>query len=198
MPHGRSRRKICPLCLKLWTRQTVHRHLVLGCTRHEREVNRRKALANLLSSPRHSNPPSSPQTPVHHQNANPADSGVFTPPPAEDVRLRSPDFAFNTPGAGPSNDRARSDRLLDNEPYRFFEDEWDGNVPIDSDSDDGRPEGPTLANQAPWLEGLTASAILSQELEAQIAQTGGKLLAYAHIFDTVAELSISYRPPARR
>ncbi|KAG8711450.1 hypothetical protein FRC11_002758 [Ceratobasidium sp. 423] len=78
-------------------------------------------------------------------------------------------FAFDTPGAGPSNAQPRTlDDTGDEEPFRFFKDEWDGNVPIDSDSDDGRPEGPTLAENAPWLQGLTAADILGQELEAEL------------------------------
>lgn len=204
MPPGRSRRKICPRCHKWWTRQTVHRHLILGCTRREQEASRRKALENVLSPPRRqnlplrlrNNPPSSPRPPPvsprrrkrgrgpgrkrkrrnsrSDRSGSDSDPDAFTPPPAEDVRLRSRDFAFDTPGAGPSNGQPQAPRLLDDEPYRFFADEWDGNVPIDSDSDDGRPDGPNLANHAPWLDGLTASAVLAQELEAEIARTGGK------------------------
>ncbi|CAE7076308.1 unnamed protein product [Rhizoctonia solani] len=156
------------------------------------------ALENILSPPRRQNlplrlrinPPSSPRPPLvspqrrkrgrgpgrKHKQQNPvlatseigSDEDLFMSNPAEDARRRSPDFAFDTPGAGPSG------RPDDHEPIRIFEDDWDGNVPIDSDSDDGRPEGPTFA--APWLEGLTASDILSQELEAEIAHTCGRTL----------------------
>ncbi|KAG8683027.1 hypothetical protein FRC11_014058, partial [Ceratobasidium sp. 423] len=78
-------------------------------------------------------------------------------------------FAFDTPGAGPSNTQPRTlDDTGDKEPFRFFEDEWDSNVPIDSDLDDRRPEGPMLAENAPWLQGLTATNILGQELEAEL------------------------------
>ncbi|CUA76247.1 RNA-directed RNA polymerase L [Rhizoctonia solani] len=95
-----------------------------------------------------------------------------------DVRMRSPDFAFDTPGAGPSNagNQYPGDSEDDEEIFRFYEDDWDGNVPIDSDSDDGRPEGPTLAENAPWLQGLTARDILGQELEAELARNGGRTL----------------------
>ena len=189
MPPPNSRRKICPRCDKLWTRQTVHRHLNLGCTRHEQEANRRKAIENQLSPRRELN------SPLHHRNTPPPSpppspisprrrkrgrgpgrhSDAYAGPPGADVRMRSPDFAFDTPGAGPSSRRPLSPGQPDDEvPIRLFEDEWDGHVPLDSDSDDGRPEEPTLADHAPWLEGLTASAILSQELEAELARTGGK------------------------
>ncbi|KAG8686434.1 hypothetical protein FRC11_008958, partial [Ceratobasidium sp. 423] len=81
------------------------------------------------------------------------------------------------PGAGPSNTWPQLARRLDeDEPFQFFDDEWDGNVPIDSDSDDGRPKGPTLAAGAAWIEGLTAAGTLSQELEAEITCTGGQKL----------------------
>jgi hypothetical protein len=92
-----------------------------------------------------------------------------------DVQLQSQDFTFDTPGAGPSNGQPQpATPLSDDEPHRLFEDEWDGNVPIDSDLDDGRPDSPTLADNAPWLNGLTAAAVLGQELEAEIVRTGGK------------------------
>jgi hypothetical protein len=100
---------------------------------------------------------------------------------------------FDTPGTGPSNDQALPARQPDDELYRFFKDEWDSNVLIDLDSDNGRPEGPTLADQAPWLEGLMAAGILSQELEAQIAETGSKLF-HADFMVHTAQPSMYFRP----
>ncbi|KAG8754060.1 hypothetical protein FRC11_006883, partial [Ceratobasidium sp. 423] len=92
----------------------------------------------------------------------------------EDVQMRSNDFTFDTPGAGPSNMQPQIlEDTKDEEPFWFFKDKWDGNVLIDSDSDDGRPEGPTLMENVPWLQGLTAIDILGQELEAELTQSGG-------------------------
>ncbi|EUC54503.1 hypothetical protein RSOL_053200, partial [Rhizoctonia solani AG-3 Rhs1AP] len=99
-----------------------------------------------------------------------ADEDLFVSNTAEDARMQSPDFMFDTPGAGPSR------WLNDHEPVRIPEDDWDGNVLIDSDSDNGWPKGPTFT--APWLQGLTASDVISQELEAEIAHTGGRTLTH--------------------
>ncbi|KAG8682588.1 hypothetical protein FRC11_014679, partial [Ceratobasidium sp. 423] len=102
-----------------------------------------------------------------------SDDDLFTSALAGDAWLWSANFAFDMPGTGPSNAWPQLARRLDkDEPFQFFNDEWDGNVPIDSDSDDGQPEGPTLAASAAWIKGLTAAGTLSQELEAEIACTG--------------------------
>ncbi|KAG8710812.1 hypothetical protein FRC11_004113 [Ceratobasidium sp. 423] len=91
--------------------------------------------------------------------------------------MQSDDFTFDTPGAGPSNMQPRIlEDTEDEEPFRFFMDEWDGNVLINSDSDDGRPKGPMLMENVPWLQGLTAIDILGQEVDTELAQSGGHTL----------------------
>lgn len=224
MPRGRSRRKICPRCHKAWTRQTVYRHLVLGCTRREQEATRRRVLENVLSPPRRrnlplrlrNNPPSSPRpppspiSPSHRKrgrgpgrkrirrnsgsDGSDVDLDAFLRFPPGDVRSRSQDFVFDTPGAGPSNGRPRPlSPFDDDDPCQLFEDEWDANVPIDSDSDDGRPDGPTLVDNAPWLNGLTASAVPGQELEAEIARAGEDDMKAVRGFNYKVDTDISVR-----
>ncbi|EUC56560.1 transposase family Tnp2 protein [Rhizoctonia solani AG-3 Rhs1AP] len=173
------------------TRLRALQNTISAPTNRSRRQNRPLRLRN--------NPPPSPQPPAipqprkrgrgpgrkrkrshssHTTSETDSDPDLDVHPSVWDARTRSDDFAFDTPGAGPSNTQARNPGVsTDEEPYRFFADDWDGNVPVDSDSesDDGRPEGPTLARN-PWVEGLAASEILSQELEAEIAQTGGRTL----------------------
>ncbi|KAJ1310651.1 hypothetical protein OPQ81_009180 [Rhizoctonia solani] len=211
MPPTRTRRKICPRCLKPWTPQTVYRHLTFGCTRSEQKRSRLRALQNTLPAPtsprsrcdlplrlRNTPPPSPRPPPISPQRktrrrgrgrkrtrqpssqpGSDAGYGSDLPslPSSPDARLRCSDFAFDTPGAGPSNAQSQApDPSEFNESFGFYRDDWDGNVPIDSDSDDGRPDGPTLAQNASWIKGLTAEDVLSQELEAEIVQTGGRTL----------------------
>jgi hypothetical protein len=79
-----------------------------------------------------------------------------------------PGFAYDTPGAGPSHlDKHTRPRRL--EP-RAPEQDPD----LDLMDDEPLPEGPTLADTCPWLEGLSARAILEQELQAKMARQGGE------------------------
>jgi hypothetical protein len=50
-----------------------------------------------------------------------------------------------------------------------------------------------LTNRAPWLNGLMASGILSQELEAEIAQTGGQS-SCAQILHHTCSIFYVFRP----
>ncbi|KAG8756114.1 hypothetical protein FRC11_005537 [Ceratobasidium sp. 423] len=200
----------------------VHHHLVLGCTRHEQEANCRLALGNILSPPQHqnlplhlqNNPPPTPRPPpvspqhckwswrckkrqadtslqVLSSNSN---DNLFASALARDAQLWSANFAFDMPGAGPSNAWPQPARRLDeDEPFWFFNDKWDGNVLIDSNSDDGRPEGPTLAAGAAWIKGLTAAGTLSQELEAEIACTGDEDMKTIQGFNYKVDTDMSAR-----
>lgn len=204
MPAVRTTR--CPQCGGDFTRKTVRCHLRIGCTRLQREANRRKAVASQPQPPRrqhrpfrlrnHRRSPSPPRlqspTPVnpHTHDRRPDHARPDTPPvrrprvPAlSDERGLSaghshPDFAFDTPGAGPSRPRDSPRRQPGGEEpaFRFYEDEWDAGVLLDSDSDDGRPDEPALYHNAPWLKGLAAADVLEQELEAEIARHRGKSL----------------------
>lgn len=188
----------CHKCHQDLSRKTVRHHLRIGCTQSQRKANRRKAAARQLDSPRRQprplhlrNPGSSPSPPrarsprrTNNRRSNPANPAQPEPPrdhrphahsPSTRRSIQHPDFAFDTPGAGPSQPRALPQHQPDNEPaFQFYEDEWDDGVLLDSDSDDRRPEGPALCHNAPWLKGLAASDILKQELEAVIARNGGK------------------------
>lgn len=92
-----------------------------------------------------------------------------SPPPGRtdfEVYMRSrawhDDYALDTPGAGPSDER---------DPYaelQQFAAEQDQAAAA-------RP--PTLADHAEWLHGLSAQETLEQEIEAELARGGGKPFA---------------------
>jgi hypothetical protein len=199
-PPGHTCRKLCLGCNKHWTRQTIHRHLVLGCTRCEQDASHRKALGNIPAPSRQHNlplrlrsisPPSPRPSPIsrppphthgqgpgrrcqflHSDDAHPDEPNSASDSDARsrdwDARLRNPDFAHDTPGAGPSNRRPQApmqhhdaNKDSSDEGSHSFEDEWAKDVFLDSDSDDGRPDGLILANEAPWLEGLSHERVVS-------------------------------------
>jgi hypothetical protein len=85
-----------------------------------------------------------------------------------------------------------ADKDSGDEGSHSFEDEWAEDVFLDSDSDDGRPDGPILADEAPWLEGLSATVIIGQELEAKLAREGGK--SFQLIFHAAVPHSLSLPP----
>lgn len=155
----------CALCNRSFSRKTVRRHMRGRCTQS-------KSLAQRRSKPpsrRHRNPhrpiaplprySRSPPSPQHH-HARTLGSGdgthlaVSTAVPAP----RHPNFAFDTPGAGPSSHN-----------YELAPD-------VETMDDDQPVPGVTLADTAPWLVGLSAQSILEQEPEAEIVIHGGKYL----------------------
>ncbi|KAG8738609.1 hypothetical protein FRC12_016687 [Ceratobasidium sp. 428] len=179
MPPYRRTTASCPLCRRYGTLKMVHRHLRGKCP-HIRKIDPElnPALAELYKlSPRlakidaktdarrrrspPATPPPPPQTPRYAPRPKPSPPSPPrpSPPPPPGLPPRHPDFAFDTPGAGPS--------LKPRRPY-------DPHVQDDEAIDiDGVPPFPTLANGIPRLKGLWSAEFLGQELEAQVARREG-------------------------
>jgi hypothetical protein len=181
----------CTGCEVAFTRETVRRHLKHGCPGTERHTRHLQLAADLRAQDaarrqydteqrqrlRTRTPASSPKGPRrHHRNHTPEVPPPLVhrprsnrPPPTHDplddlvpmspeadydARERHFDFGFDTPGAGPSS-RSPSPFFATRQAYSC------------------RDPPLRFGESAPWLGGLEAEEIVSQEIVADIAREGG-------------------------